>query len=140
MNIIYISNLKVKANVKVGADIYRSDFFLGKDLNIESLGIEGDHILSPSDISTEGLIEYQTAINQFIEEQSVKIMRSEFYGCFYRVHKTFLEYAPMLDNGSCTNEWSEVEFPASIQELNRINEYFKTNFTGDDFEHVHGLE
>lgn len=140
MEIIYISNFKVKANVKINSELFRCDFSLGKDLKIISLGIEDDMPLTPGDVSTESLNEYQKEIDLFTEAQSHLVMKSDHFGCFYRLNKTVLEYAAMLSDDSCDTEWSEVEFPASTVELGRINDFFKSNFTADEFAYVHELE
>lgn len=140
MDIIYISNFKVKANVKIESELFRCDFVLDKDLKISSLGIEDDIPLSPGDIAIKDLNDYQKEIDIFIEAQSHLVMKSDHFGCYYRLNKTVLEYAAMLSNGSCDTEWAEVEFPASSVELGRINEFFKSNFTANEFAYVHELE
>jgi hypothetical protein len=140
MKVIHVSNFKVLADVQIKDETYPCEFSLYKDLKICSLGVVNDETISPQDVHDEDLAKYQQAIDQFIENQSKLVMKSDYFGCFYRIKNTVLEYAAILDNGACDTEWIEVEFPASVQELNRINEYFKTNFTENDFEFVHGLE
>lgn len=133
MKVLNAQNNRVKATVKINRENFRCDFILDDNLKITSLGIEGDHMLAPDDIEPKAFAQYQQTIDTFIQEQSALRFKSPGTSNHYRVNKTILEEAVSLDAGVCSEDWYPVCFFYDTNELEEMNNFFKTAFTIEEF-------
>jgi hypothetical protein len=136
-----ISNYEVRCKIKTPSQDNSGSYvdaviLLNENLQVKMLGVKGDIMITPDDLTSQEVYHIQSEINNFIHKvQNLKELDlSKENGSFYRVKNTVLmSYASDNSDVKDESQWCEVSELTDLSILKLINDFFKTHFDSISF-------